>query len=301
MSMRVRFLKVFNALQSANVRRPLVKGGGACYNGNMKLVLCCDYGIDDAAATVDALSHALADGYASAALVAVGGNVPADVALTNAKKLAAHLDFGTVPYVVVDTTAEEQPAQFLKDIHGGDGMGDVFADDHGFSAPVLRFSEWLDACEGEYDLLSLGPMTLIPRILARLKIRKFVLMGGNIAETPNFHGYEFNHALNRAAFSRAVAAMPHVAVTMDTCRHPLLNVQDVDLGGEGLQRLFVRRAREMTFVSGEKGCYIWDDMAVKALRHPDWFDCSLQTDRDGNVLNVARYILGKPYTDILDR
>ena len=37
-------------------------------------------------------------------------------------------------------------------------------------------------------------MTLVPRILARGTCRRFVFMGGNIAETPNFKGYELNHA-----------------------------------------------------------------------------------------------------------
>ena len=77
----------------------------------MNLILCCDYGLDDAAATVDALSHAAADGYECAALVAAGGNVPPEISLANAKKLVAHLPFETVPLVVVDTTAEEQPAE----------------------------------------------------------------------------------------------------------------------------------------------------------------------------------------------
>ena len=267
----------------------------------MNLILCCDYGLDDAAATVDALSHAAADGYETVALVAVGGNVPPDVAFVNAKKLVAHLPFETVPLVVVDTTAEKQPFEYLKHIHGEDGMGDLFPDDAGFSAPVRAFSEWVACLSGEYDLLSLGPMTLVPRILARGKARKFIFMGGNIAEEPNFHGYEFNHALDRAAFSFVTAHYPHVAVTMDTCRHPLLNVQSADLSGGGLQRRIVARAREMTFVSGEKGCYIWDDMAVKVLRHPGWFETYPAADRDGNRLTVAKYTGNKPYPEILEQ
>ena len=126
-------------------------------------------------------------------------------------------------------------------------------------------------------------------------------MGGNIAEEPNFHGYEFNHALDRAAFTDVTQRHAHVAVTMDTCRHPLLNVQNVDLSGGGLQQRIVARAKEMTFVSGEKGCYIWDDMAVKALRHPAWFETCAARDRDGNLLNVAKYVLPKPYPEILEK
>lgn len=286
---------------SENCGAPLVKRGAPWYNVHMELVLCCDYGLDDAAATVDALAHAAQDGYTRAVLVAVGGNVPPAVSLANAGKLVAHLPFVTVPLTVVDTTAEKQPFEFLKTIHGGDGMGDLFSDDEGFSASVVPFSAWLQTLQGDYDLLSLGPMTLIPRILARKNARRFVFMGGNIAEEPNFHGYEFNHALDRGAFSDVVSAYAHVAVTMDTCRVPALNVQEAPPEGEGLLAKIVRRAREMTFFSGEKGCYVWDDMAVKVLRHPDWFQTYLAEDRDGNLLTVARYVLGKPYREIMEQ
>lgn len=266
----------------------------------MKLVLFCDYGLDDAAATCDALSHAIADGYEEVALVAVGGNVPADVALVNAKKLVAHCDFPLPNVTIVDTTAIDQPCEYLKDIHGGDGMGDLFEETELAGVPVLAFEPWLSSLTGEYILLSLGPMTLVPRTLKTGECVRFIFMGGNIREVPNFHGYEFNHALNRAAFSEAVKAREHVAVTMDTCRHPLLNIQQKPLEGGGLMRKIVNRAREMTFVSGEKGSYIWDDMAVKYLRHPDWFTLYEAADRDGNLLTVAQYVYGKEYAAIVE-
>ena len=285
-----------------NSSRPLASGGGTCYNEGMKtLVMCCDYGVDDAAATVDMLMHAAADAYDGAALVAIAGNVPAAVSLANAKKLVAHLPFRTVPVTVVDTTREVQPAEFLKHIHGNDGMGDLFADDRGFCAPVVPFSAWLETLPAAYDLLSLGPATLVPRILARGGVERLVLMGGNIAETPNYHGYEFNHALDRAAFSAVTQNFPHVAATMDTCRHPRLNVQPLAVEGEGLMARIVRRAQAMTRVSGEKGCYLWDDIAAKVLRHPEWFALRERTDRDGNVLTVAEYTHTEPYLKIMEQ
>lgn len=279
--------------------RPLVNRGGQCYNGGMELILCCDYGLDDAAATVDALSHAKQDGYTRVSIVAIGGNVPPSVALRNAQKLTAQCDFEMPPLTIVDTCGEAQPSVFLKEIHGDDGMGSLFEDVP--AAPALPFAAWLEGVRGAYDLLSLGPATLVPRILERGELRRLVLMGGNIAETPNYRGYEFNHALDRAAFTAVTQRYAHVAVTMDTCRHPLLNVQNADLSGGGLQRRIVARAREMTFVSGEKGCYIWDDMAVKALRHPDWFQTYAAVDCDGNRLTVAKYVFGKPYPEILEQ
>ena len=270
------------------------------YNKLMKLILCCDYGLDDAAATTDVLLHAKEDGYTEIAIVAVGGNVPSAVALANAKKLIANFPYGLPKLTIVDTTGEPQPSEFLKDIHGGDGMGDLFEELPLNGVPVVPFAEWLDMLRGKYLLLSLGPMTLVPRILQRGECRKFIFMGGNISETPNFHGYEFNHALDRAAFSEAVK-FPHIAVTMDTCRNPLLNIQKDGVSGDGLMARIVNRSRALTFHSGEKGCYIWDDMAVKALRHPEWFSLSDAEDKDGNRLTVAHYIHGAPYDEILEK
>jgi len=266
----------------------------------MKLVLFCDYGLDDAAATVDALTHAGEDGYQEVVLVAVGGNVPPDVSLKNALKLVAHCKFPHPPVTVVDTTADEQPFEFLKEIHGGDGMGDLFEESAETITPV-RFSDWLESFSGAYRLLSLGPMTLVPHFLKRHadQMHTFVFMGGNISETPNFHGYEFNHALNRKAFTEAVV-YPHVAVTMDTCRNPLFNIQNKEIAGGGMLRSIVQRAKEMTFVSSEKGCYLWDDIAVKCLRHPDWFRTRERTDKDGNLLTVAEYIRTESYLNIIE-
>lgn len=264
-------------------------------NEMMKLILCCDYGLDDACATADALFHAREDGYSSVTLVAVGGNVPAQISCVNAQKLLAALGSLALPVEIVDTTAEAQPSEFLQAIHGGDGMGDLFP---AAKRPTIPFSEWLTSLNEEYCLLSLGPMTLVPRILAKGTCRRFVFMGGNIAEVPNFHGYEFNHALDRTAFSEAVKH-PHVAVTMDTCRHPLLNIQHVTAEEQGVLFQIAARCRELTFTSGEKGCYIWDDIALKYLRHPDWFSLYEACDRDGNALTVAFYTHGEPFYDIL--
>lgn len=262
----------------------------------MKLVLFCDYGLDDAAATVDALKHAEKDGYSCVELVAIGGNVPPSVSLSNAKKLVSNLDFELPKLTIVSTEEEEQPFEYLKLIHGEDGMGSLFEETR--EIPSIPFSKWKEESE-EFDLLSLGPMTLVPFALEK-KPRKFVFMGGNIKEVPNFSGYEFNHALNRAAFSECVK-YPHVAVTMDTCRNPLLDLQPNEIEGEGMMERIVRRIRERSFCSGEKGSYVWDDIAVKYLRHPDWFSLSEQIDRDGNRLTVARYTLLKQYLEIINQ
>ncbi len=264
----------------------------------MKLVLFCDYGLDDAAATVDVLSHSVEDGYEEVVLVAIGGNVPPSISLRNAIRLVSNCNFNYAPVTVVDTTAEEQPFEFLASVHGGDGMGDLFRDKP-FHAKVLSFREWLNGFSGEYYLLSLGPMTIVPALLRKCAPKKFVFMGGNIAEEPNFQGYEFNHALDKEAFKEAVA-YPHTAVTMDSCRDPFLNIQNEKIGGDSLLLRIVARARELTLMSGEKGCYLWDDIAVKYLRHPNWFTIRYGEDRDGNELTYAKFVHGEKYLKLLD-
>ena len=264
----------------------------------MKLVLFCDYGLDDAAATVDALRHSQEDGYEEVVLVAIGGNVPPTISLRNAIRLVSNCEFSFSPVTIVDTTACEQSFEFLASVHGGDGMGNLFQDKP-FHAKVVLFDEWLNAFSGDYRLLSLGPMTLVPALLKKCTPEKFVFMGGNIAEEPNFNGYEFNHALDREAFSEAVK-YPHIAVTMDSCRNPFLNIQQEKIEGDSLLFRIVARARELTLMSGEKGCYLWDDIALKCLRHPNWFTVRYGEDRDGNELTYAEYVHGEKYLKLLE-
>lgn len=269
-----------------------------CYNNGMKLIIFCDYGLDDAAATYDVLR--LAKEYDGFDVVAIGGNVPSEISLRNAKKLLANVDYALPSGVrIVDTTGVPQPNEYLKEVHGDDGMGDMFDEKLLYGVPILCYEEWISSLSGECDVLSLGPMTLVENVLKRCKVRKFVLMGGNIAERPNFHGYEFNHALDRTAFT-ACSRYPHVAATMDTCRHPLLNVQKQELKGEGILCNIARRARQLACRLGQDGCCIWDDIAVKYLLHPDWFTTYTATDKDGNELTVAKYLLDKKYEEIMD-
>ncbi len=265
------------------------------YNRSMKLILFCDYGLDDAAATYDVLRRKEYDCFD---IVAIGGNVPPEISLKNAKKLLSSLDYPLPKLTLVDTTEKEQPYEYLTAIHGGDGMGDLF-EEKGLDLPIARYDEWLASLGGEFDVLSLGPMTLVSPLLERFSPRRFVFMGGNVAEEPNFHGYEFNHALDRKAFSACVLHA-HAAITMDTCRNPLLNIQERGITGGGTLGCIVNRSRELTFSSGEKGCYIWDDMAVKYLLHPEWFSLAPATDCDGNRLTLAKYILQKTYEEIIN-
>lgn len=265
----------------------------------MKLVLFCDCGLGAAAAVSDALVHSKEDGYEEVVLVAIGGSVPPSISLRNAIRLVSNCSFDHSPVTVVDTTGEEQPFEFLTRIVGGDGMGDLFADKP-FRAKVLPFGEWLEDFLGEYDLLSLGPMTLVPALLKKRAPKRFVFAGGNIEGDTEIGGYEFNHGLDREAFKEALS-YPHVAVTENTCRNSFLNVRSERIEGESLLCEIVSRARDLLLMSGETDCCIRDDIAVKYLRHPDWFTLRYGEDGDGNELTYAEFVHGEKYLNLLEK
>lgn len=262
-----------------------------------RLALFCDYGLDDAVATCDLLLHAKE--YRAIDIVAIGGNVPSEVALKNAIKLTAAIGCGFADLRIVDTTDIFQPHEFLKEIHGDDGMGDLL-DETSPAYPIVKFDEWLKEDLGEFDLLSLGPMTLVLPLLKKKTPQKFYFMGGNIRMTPNYGEYEFNHGVNAEAFSECVK-YPHAGATMDSCMHPLFDILREEKFENDLMGKLLQRARELSLSRGEEGCFIWDDVAVKALRHPEWFVTEEETDPFGNKITVVKYIGKDKYLSVADK
>ncbi len=250
------------------------------------LIIFADYGLDDAAATFSVFRHRARFGQIY--VVPIGGNVPASVALQNAKRLLALLPCGNV--TLVDTTAIPQPSEYLKEIHGQDGMGDLFPPLCGQTkAPTISFEAWLARLSGQEVTLSLGPMTMVLPVLKQHPTCALILMGGCVHQTPNFGDYEFNHALDPAAFAKCVA-FPHVAITLDTCRTPKLDIRPLKIEGDGWHAQILRADQRLSQTRGEDGCYVWDDVAACYLLFPDRFVLNKQTDPHGNQLTVAEYI-----------
>ena len=264
----------------------------------MKLVLFCDYGLDGAAATVDALLHSEEDGYEEVVLAAIGGSVPPSISLRNAIRLVSGCDFSHSPITIVDTTEEDQPFEFLASVQGGDGMGNLF-EDGPFHAKVVPFDRWLNAFSGGYRLLSLGPMTLTVKLLQKCAPEQFVLLGGNVAAEPNFQGCEFNQALDPVAFQEAVK-YAHAAVTLDSCQSRFLQIGQEGIGGQFLLERIVSRARELALTSGKKEFCLSGDIALKLLRHPNWFMLRYGEDEEGNGLTYAEYVHGEEYLKLLE-
>lgn len=249
------------------------------------LVVLSDYGLDDAVATLRLLSHA--DAFRKIDVVAVGGNVSPALSLKNAKRIAAQAGEFKTPLRIVDTTALFQPHEDLYDIHGADGVGgDVFSEAES-AAPVLALDEFLTEPDEIDVLLSLGPMTVTKEVLSRRTVKEFLFMAGCVDGIPNYHGYEFNHGLNKEAFAFA-AKFPHRAVLLDAaCK--ALDVQHLPLAGTDLFTRAIKKYRDLGISRGETTCTVWDDVAVLALLYPALFSEQTKTDRDGNVLHVLSY------------
>ncbi len=255
-----------------------------------KLAVLCDYGLDDAVATCCLLEHS--EQFAQIDLVPVGGNFPLKTSFDNAKRLLAR--YGHVKNVrLVDTSSLPQPFETLCHIHGNNGMGDLLPDPVP-EIPSLDYRQWVKTLSPEDTvLLSLGPCTVTLDILNTVGPLPLVMMAGNIAEPPNYKGYEFNHGLDTVAFGECVK-YPHVTATLDTCHHPLLDFYHIVPEGDSLFCRFVTRAVEFARKRGDDKASIYDLTAVFYLLNPSRFSVARQTDRDGNLLSVLQYTDSRP-------
>lgn len=249
------------------------------------LILFCDYGLDDAAATVTVFAHHKR--FDRIDLVPIGGNVPVDISHRNCHTLLAQFPHILHKIRLVDTRGVPQSEEYLAHIHGGDGMGDLLSPATAAVATV-DYKTWLDGLSGEERVLSLGPMTLVRPLMER-HIHPLVVMGGCVNTPPNFHGYEFNHALDKDAFAFCAPKSEGV-ITLDTCRVAPLNVRNWALDGDDLYTRILRRDVELSYTRGEDGCYVWDDVAAQFVLFPHRFGVKEETDPHGNTYRHVFYV-----------
>ncbi|HBL40397.1 MAG TPA: hypothetical protein DDY98_02045 [Ruminococcaceae bacterium] len=260
------------------------------YTDNMdktNVIMLCDYGLDDAAATAFLLQNS--ERFGQIDLVPIGGNVPLDVSQRNAHRILYHFDGRKNKVRIVDTASVPQSGEFLKDIHGNDGIGDILPAEYEPSESVVSFDAWVDTISPNSVLVSLGPCTVTQRIMEKNPTLPLVLMAGNISEAPNYMGYEFNHGMDTDAFAASVK-YPHVIATLDTCHHPLCDFYGIENKGNSLLHRFCKRFVELSKERNEKGAFIYDLIALQYLYQPESFSIEPLTDQDGNRLHVLRYI-----------
>ncbi|MBQ8605873.1 MAG: nucleoside hydrolase [Clostridia bacterium] len=255
-----------------------------------KLIIFADYGLDDAAATAHIFKNR--ERFESITIVPIGGNVPTDVSYRNCITLLNRLD--AMDVTVVDTRNILQPFENLTDIHGGDGMGDIFeAVYNECGLNITEFYDWEKTLCGDEVILSLGPMTLVKPILEKHKNPELIIMGGCIDEKPNYKGYEFNHGLDPESFAFCVK-YPHVAATLDTCSVKALNMHSYEITGDDVYSKTLNASKRLSAKRQEKGCYVYDDIAACYLFHPERFKTEKRTDPFGNQVTNGIYVSDIP-------
>ncbi|MBQ4612977.1 MAG: nucleoside hydrolase [Clostridia bacterium] len=257
----------------------------------MKIALLCDYGVDDAAATLYLLKFA--ERFETVDILPIGGNVPRAVAHDNAKRLLSNIPCVPDNVRLVDTASLPQPEDFLTDIHGNDGMGDILPQDHCYVGDELHYEDWLDGVDKDYIILSLGPCTVTLDILRRKTVGQLIFMCGNIAMPPNYGDYEFNHGMDPDAFAACVK-YPHVAVTLDTPDCPQCDFNKLKVASDDLFARIVARAVTLSNERHEVDCAIYDLTAAVYVIYPQRFTAQEMTDPFGNVLSVLKYTSDEP-------
>ncbi len=253
-----------------------------------RIIMFCDYGLDDAIATLHILKHA--DMFKCIDIVPIGGNVNVNVAFRNANTLLAAANADTKKVRLIDARAIAQPGTDIPDVHGVDGIGDVLPPAES-GVPVIGFEEFQSELETVREpsrdcVLSLGPCTL-PVKLGYVPFCT-ALMGGTVNEPPNYGEYEFNEGMDVEAFKKLAYAATAVA-TLDTCHDEKVSYDDI-CPGDALAAKLTEKYKSMC-ISRNAPVTVYDYVAAKAVTDPELFDVERIKRADGvefNQLKIRR-------------
>jgi inosine-uridine nucleoside N-ribohydrolase len=109
---------------------------------NRNLSVLCDYGLDDAVASIYILENA--DKFDKIDFLAVAGNFPLDISFRNLKRLLSNYPDLPENVRIVDTSSIIQNEENIPHIHGNDGMGDVLPLEYNYVGEVIKYDEWLN-------------------------------------------------------------------------------------------------------------------------------------------------------------
>lgn len=247
-----------------------------------RIIVFCDYGLDDAIATLHIIRNASM--FEKIDIVPVGGNVSVQTSFRNAHTLLAAISPIKANIRIVDTRDIAQPAADIPEVHGSDGIGDILS--QAVSAvPVIDFQAFRAELERQKDpardcVLSLGPCT-IPDMLG-YKPFCTILMGGTNREEPNYGAYEFNEGMDVAAFARFAYSATAVA-TLDTCHDKKFDFTNY-VADEPIADSLVKKYIEMCRTR-KAIITIYDLVAAFAVTSPEIFDAVRVRRADGVEFN----------------
>lgn len=250
-----------------------------------RIIMFCDYGLDDAIATLHILKNA--EMFSHIDIVPIGGNVSVETAYRNAHTLLCNAAADKNKVRIVDTRKIAQCAADIPDIHGVDGIGDILTP-VGSDIPVIDFEAFKVELNKKADpahdcVLSVGPCT-VPDMLGYVPFCT-VLMGGTVNEPPNYGDYEFNEGCDTAAFKKLAYKATAVA-TLDTCHDKGFGF-DTFAMNDPLADSLINKYRAMCIGRGAI-VSIYDYVAALAVTNPERFDVTRIKRPDGVELNELR-------------
>lgn len=247
-----------------------------------RIIMFCDYGLDDAIATLHILKNAHMFNHID--IVPIGGNVSVATAFRNAHTLLHHAKADKTKVRIIDTRAIPQYAADIPDIHGADGIGDILKPAMS-DVEEVEFSDYKaeihDTADHARDcVLSVGPCT-VPYILNYVPFCT-VLMGGTVNEQPNYGEYEFNEACDVAAF-REFAKYATAVATLDTCHDKNFGF-DTFAMHDPLADSLINKYRDMC---NSRGAFVtvYDYVAALAVTNPEMFEAIRVRRPDGVEFN----------------
>ena len=251
-----------------------------------RIILFCDYGLDDAIATLHILRHA--DKFGCIDVVPIGGNVGVQTAYRNAHTLLAAANVNVNKVRIIDTRAIKQTAADIPDIHGKDGIGDVL-EQKPSAVQVVDFDAFreelkIKARPSKDCVLSLGPCT-VPNMLGYTPFCT-VLMGGTNKEEPNCGDHEFNEAMDLNAF-KAYAKTATAVATLDTCHDKKFGF-DSFVTGDPLTDKLIERYKSLC-VARSAPVAVYDYVAALAVTNPELFEAERIRRADGVEFNELTY------------
>lgn len=247
-----------------------------------RLIMFCDYGLDDAIATLHILKYAHM--FKKIDIVPIGGNVSVYVAYRNAHTLLHHAKADKTKVRIIDTRDIAQYEADIPDIHGEDGIGDVLSPEPS-DLEVVGFADFKAEIEKHADpahdcVLSVGPCT-VPNMLGYVPFCT-VLMGGTVNEQPNYGDYEFNEACDVAAF-KAYAYKATAVATLDTCHDKGFGFDSFSMH-DALADSLINKYRDMC---NDRDAFVtvYDYVAALAVTNPEMFDVTRIKRADGVEFN----------------
>ena len=270
-------------------------------------VIDTDPGIDDALALLLAWNS---PELRVEALTTVAGNVPVDLASTNALRLLALRRPSPSPLVAVGASSPlARPLTTATRYHGEDGLGDLADWPAVASLPTSpdAASVIVDAARRhgrELTLVALGPLTNVALALKADaesvgRIGRLVVMGGAVDVPGNVTPTaEFNMHVDPEAAHRVLAAgLPLELVPLDATRQAVLPRAGLRAAlaqspgpVAGRIQAFSERAFRIGHADGEQGMALHDPLAVGVAFDPSlvkWEAVRLAIGPDGETMRVS--------------